>query len=313
MPHATIARVRERRTRHGGFTLIELLVVIAIIGVLIGLLLPAVQKVREAAARVQCDNNLKQIGLALHNYHDTAHAFPPGYVSDYDAAGNDTGPGWGWAAFLLPHMEQQNLYNAIQFKQAIEAPANSGVRVQPVKSYLCPSDSVPPTWTATKYDPAGNPLGPICDVASASYVGVFGVSEPGVDGEGIFFRNSGVRIADITDGTSQTMMVGERSFRWCQATWVGSVTGAAMVPPPGSPALGGEWDASGFVLGHTFEGSGGPGSPGTEVNGFSSRHTGGSNFLFADGHVQFLRSSMDHQTYKALSTRAGGEVVGGDF
>jgi prepilin-type processing-associated H-X9-DG protein len=134
-----------------------------------------------------------------------------------------------------------------------------------------------------------------------------------VDGEGIFFRNSNVTIADITDGTSQTMMVGERSFRWCQATWVGSVMDASMVPPPGSPALAGEWNGCGFVLGHTFEGSGGPGSPGTEVNGFSSQHTGGSNFLFADGHVQFIQMSMDHPVYKALSTRAGGEVVGGEY
>jgi prepilin-type processing-associated H-X9-DG protein len=86
-----------------------------------------------------------------------------------------------------------------------------------------------------------------------------------------------------------------------------------MVPPAGSPALGGEWNAAGFVLAHTFEGNGGPGAPGTEANGFASEHSHGANFLFADGHVQFLQGSMDHQVYKALSTRAGGEVVGGDF
>ena len=313
MRQATILRVPRCADRHRGFTLIELLVVIAIIGALLGLLLPAVQKVREAAARTQCLNNLKQIGLALQNYHDTQNSFPPGYVSNFDAAGDDTGPGWGWAAFILPQMEQQNLYNAIQLNQNIEVPGNSGVRVRPVKSYICPSDSVPPTWTAMKYDAAGNPVGAICDVASASYVGVFGVTEPGVDGEGIFFRNSAVKIADITDGTSQTLMVGERSFRWCQATWTGVIPGASMVPPPGSPASAGEWNSAGFVLGHTFEGTGGPGSPGTEVNGFSSRHTQGSNFLFADGHVQFLHESVDHQVYKALSTRAGGEAIGGDY
>jgi prepilin-type N-terminal cleavage/methylation domain-containing protein/prepilin-type processing-associated H-X9-DG protein len=314
MQHMTILRVQRRCTRHTGFTLIELLVVIAIVGVLIGLLLPAVQKVRAAAARTQCANNLKQIGLALQNYHDMAKSFPPGYLSNYDSAGNDTGPGWGWAAFILPQMEQQNLFNAIPFNQHIEVTANNGVRVHPIKSYMCPSDTVPPTWTAMKHDPkTGDPSGSICDMASASYVGVFGISEPGVDGEGIFFRNSKIRVADITDGTSQTLMVGERSFRWCQATWVGAVSDASMVPPPGSPGQAGVWNSSGFVLGHTFEGSGGPGSPGTEINGFSSQHTQGSNFLFADGHVQVLSLSMDHQVYKALSTRAGGEAVGEDL
>ncbi len=313
MRRATLPRCWPSKAPRGAFTLIELLVVIAIIAALLGLLLPAVQKVREAAARAQCVNNLHQVGLALHNYHDTHSSFPPGYVSNFDTAGDDTGPGWGWAAFLLPQMEQDNLFNTIRLNQNVEAPANAAARVRPVKSYVCPSDAVPPTWTALAYDAAGNLIGPIWDVASASYVGNFGISEPGVDGEGVFFRNSAIRTADITDGTSQTMMVGERSFRWCQATWTGMIVGAVMVPPPNSMASAGEWNSSGFVLGHTFEGTGGPGSPGTEVNGFSGRHTGGSNFLFADGHVQLLRVSMDHAVYKALSTRAGGEAIRGDY
>jgi prepilin-type processing-associated H-X9-DG protein len=293
--------------------LVELLVVIGIIAVLIALLVPAVQRARETAARTQCVNNLKQIGLALQNYHSIYHSFPPGYDSGFDEEGNDTGPGWGWAAFILPHLEQQGVFNAIRFEQEIEAPANGSVRVQQMQTYLCPSDSVPATWTTMKYDPIGNPIAPICEVASANYIGVFGVSEPGVDGEGVFFRGSSIKIADITDGTSQTMIVGERSFRWCQATWAGSVTDASMIPPPGSPAMAGEWNGSGFVLGHTFEGSGGPGSPGTEANGFSSEHSGGANFLFADGHVQFLQTTMNHEVYMALSTRAGGEPIGRDF
>ncbi len=312
MRQANSSRDRQHHGQ-GGFTLIELLVVVSIMGVVFGLLLAGVQKVREAAARTQCVNNLKQIGLALLNYHEAFRLFPPGYVSKHDAAGDDTGPGWGWAAFILPQMEQQNLFTTIRFDQNIADPVNSAARVQPIKTYICPSDSVPATWTATQYTLTGAPIAPICDVASASYIGNFGITEPGVNGEGIFCRGSPIAITDIKDGASLTMMAGERSFRWCQATWVGSVTNAGMVPPPGSPALGGEWNASGFVLGHTFEGSGGPGSPGTEVNGFASQHPGGSNFLFADGHVQFLQTSMNHQVYKALSTRAGGEVIPGDF
>ena len=220
------------------------------------------------------DQPCKQIGLALLNYHEAFRLFPPGYVSKHDAAGDDTGPGWGWAAFILPQMEQQNLFTTIRFDQNIADPVNSAARVQPIKTYICPSDSVPATWTATQYTLTGAPIAPICDVASASYIGNFGITEPGVNGEGIFCRGSPIAITDIKDGASLTMMAGERSFRWCQATWVGSVTNAGMVPPPGSPALGGEWNASGFVLGHTFEGSGGPGSPGTEVNGFASQHPG---------------------------------------
>src|SRR4051794_23438608 len=155
--------------RSSGFTPVELHVVIAIIAALIGLLLPAVQKVREAANRTSCSSNLKQIGLALHHYHDTAKAFPPGYASNFDGAGNDTGPGWGWASLLLPQMEQPALYGTIQFSQPIEAPANSAARVTFLKSYACPSDNLPQTWTAVRRDTSGNPTGTICDVAGAIY------------------------------------------------------------------------------------------------------------------------------------------------
>lgn len=303
---------KPRSSQRPAFTLIELLVVIAIIAVLIGLLLPAVQKVRAAAARAQCVNNLKQVGLALQNYHDTVKAFPPGYASNFDAAGNDTGPGWGWAAYILPQMEQQAVYNAIQFNQNIEAPANSSARVQYIKSFTCPSDSTGLTWTTRKYDLAGNPVATVCDVASANFIGVFGTTEPGVDGDGVFYRNSKTRIGDITDGTSSTIIVGERSFRLGQTTWVGSVTGATLFPQPPSTAPPILNNGSGMALGHTGDGNG-PGAPNSYVNQFSSQHTGGANFLFADGHVAFLPTSMNYSAYKALSTRAVGEPTGGDY
>ena len=306
--------MRREDARRAGFTLIELLVVIAIIAILIGLLLPAVQKVREAAARTQCINNLKQVGLGLQNYHDANLKFPPGYVSAYDAAGNDTGPGWGWAAHILPQMEQDNLFRQIDLKQPIEAGANAQARVVVVKSFLCPSDTTPQQAFPVGPRSAGGQLtSTTCTVAPANYVGNFGVGEPGVDGDGVFYRNSTVKIADITDGTSSTLMVGERSFRIAEATWVGSVTGANHAVTPGSPLTFAEPPAANFILSHTGETFQGPAYP-QESNHYSARHTGGGNFVFADGHVAYLSRSTTYDTYKALSTRSKGEVINtGDY
>jgi prepilin-type processing-associated H-X9-DG protein len=152
-----------------------------------------------------------------------------------------------------------------------------------------------------------------CTVAPANYVGNYGVGEPGVDGDGVFYRNSTVRIEDITDGTSSTLMVGERSFQFSEATWVGSVTGANHAPAPGSNLSYTEPVAANFVLGHTGETYQGPAYP-QETNHFSARHTGGGNFVFADGHVAYLSRSTTYATYKALSTRAMGEAIStGDY
>ena len=296
------------RRYRAGFTLIELLVVIAIIAVLVALLLPAVQQAREAARRTQCKNNLKQIGIALQNYHDSHNTLPPGYISLFDSSGNDVGPGWGWASMILPELEQAPLQNSANFALPIEAPGNAVARVTQVRVHLCPSDPVRLTWSAVTRDALGNPTSTICDVASGNYVGVFGVSEPGVDGEGLFYRNSRIAMRDILDGTSATLAVGERSQRWCEATWVGAVTNAEMFPPAGSPAVPTTENGSGMVLGHTSDGP--PNAPGIECNEFSSLHAGGAHFLFADGHVQLISTSINLTIFKALSTRAGGEAVG---
>ncbi len=296
------------------FTLIELLVVIAIIAILIGLLLPAVQKVREAAARSQCANNLKQIGLALHGYHDANKVFPPGYLSGVDGSGTDTGPGWGWAAYVLPQMEQEGVFRQLDFKQPIQASAFAAGRGAAVKSYLCPSDTPPAqAFPVGPRSGSGALVATTCTVAPANYVGCFGVGEPGVDGDGLFFRNSTVRIGDVTDGTSSTLAAGERSFRDAESTWVGAVTGANQVPTPNSPLPLQVNNASNFVLAHTGEAYTGPANP-TEINHYTARHPGGGNYLFADGHVGPLSGATTYATFKALSTRAGGEPISsGDF
>ncbi|MHB1556242.1 MAG: DUF1559 domain-containing protein [Isosphaeraceae bacterium] len=299
-----------------GFTLIELLVVIAIIAVLIALLLPAVQAAREAARRAQCVNNLKQIGLALMNYETAIRTFPPGYISLFDAQGNDTGPGWGWSALMLPNFDNAVTYNSINFSLAIENPGNLTGRLVLFSSFLCPSDTVQQSWPAVNRDTAtGAAIQTICQVASSNYVGMYGLGEPGPYGEGVFFRDSRISPRDITDGTSQTILAGERSHRLGEATWVGAVTNAILYPTDGDNI--GRYvpeTSPGMILGHAGEGHG-PGDPRSDVNQFYSLHLGrGVDFLFADGHVTFLKSTMNYRTYLALATRAGGEVVSsGDY
>jgi prepilin-type N-terminal cleavage/methylation domain-containing protein/prepilin-type processing-associated H-X9-DG protein len=295
-----------------GFTLIELLVVIAIIAVLIGLLLPAVQKVREAAARSSCQNNLKQIGIALQSYHDANRRFPPGYISGVTANGDDTGPGWGWAAFILPYMEQQALFDQINFDLPIESPQHAAARTRAVKSYLCPADTPPATIQVGPRSASGQLLSVTCTLAPASYVGSYGVTEPGVDGEGVFFRNSQIAIGDISDGTSQTLMAGERSYRYSESSWVGSVTGAKTAPPPGSPLPLEVDEPSNLVLGHVGEMVDGAARP-FEINNYSSNHPNGAMFLFADGHVRFLTATTDYKTLKGLATCTGNENISGEY
>lgn len=298
-----------------GFTLIELLVVIAIIAVLVALLLPAVQQAREAARRTQCKNNLKQFGLALHNYVDIQKILPPGYVSSFTATGDDLGCGWGWAAMLMPQLDQSPVFQLIDFSSGIESATNATIRLKTFPVFLCPSDDASDQWPAKSYNPStGVPLNIICNVASSNYVGMYGISEPGVDGEGVFFRNSNIALADITDGLSQTIVIGERSHRLGEATWTGSVTGAMLAGDP-SDGVGQivPEHGSGMVLGHAGEGHS-PGDPRSDANQFYSRHSGGGvHFLFADGHVSFLSRSFDYNAYLALSTRAGGEVIAGDY
>jgi len=209
-----------QRASRTAFTLIELLVVIAIIAILIGLLVPAVQQVREAAARTTCANNLKQLGIALHSYHDHAKRFPPGYADNNpdpnSDASHDQGPGWGWAAFLLNELDGANVSNRINFNQTVTANAICQTFL-PV--FWCPSDDQLPTFAV---------YGTPAIVAQGNYTAVNGVREtsfyPG-NNTGAFLRNSKFRIVDITDGLSNTLFVGERNSGHSKTTWTGAVPG----------------------------------------------------------------------------------------
>lgn len=310
------------RTVRCAFTLIELLVVIAIIAILIGLLLPAVQKVRESAARSQCVNNLKQMGLALHNYHDTNQTLPPGYwaTMPYVDGATDTAPGWGWGAFLLPFIEQDNAYRQLSLTE----PVQSSPAIQTMmKMYLCPSDPTPPgPFPVT--DGFGNTL---CSAAPASYAACCGsdASDTTADtGLGVFYRNSQVRLTDITDGTSQTILIGERAWSNAKGIWAGAVPNGVIQRGPNNPCqpnVPGAWyPAATLVLAHAHGNNplvDGDGSAG--MDDFSSKHTGGSNFLLADGSVHFIFSMPSDNpdgsyppldlVFQAAGTRANGEVV----
>jgi prepilin-type N-terminal cleavage/methylation domain-containing protein/prepilin-type processing-associated H-X9-DG protein len=325
------------------FTLIELLVVIAIIGVLVGLLFPAVQKVRETAARMKCSNNLRQIGLALHMYHDSRGWFPPGYIdgntNPNSTPDNDVGPGWGWASITLPFLEQGNVYNQINFNQTVGTGSNTAISQLPLAIFECPSDPYQDPFPV--YDSTFST--PVATLAHGNYVGCNGWIEcfngaggyPGTNGNdglpgpsgpsgaGVFYRNSHTRIASVTDGLSNTIFVGERSGNHSPSTWTGAypggrcpawmANGANGIPyssPPGPPYDNADFGEA-LVLAHgnaTHVPS--ADFPIFDPDTFYSVHTGrGANFLFGDGSVHFLTSSINPVTYQALCTIAGGEVT----
>ena len=276
--------------RRRAFTLIELLVVIAIVGILMALLLPAVQQAREAARRMVCRNNLKQIGLALHNYHELHRLFPSGSIQ----AGPSFRPlsGWGWGAMILPQLEQTAVYNRIDFDTPNAIGGNRTLLTHGMAHWRCRTDPAPESVTVSE--------GAVSlRLATGNYVGCAGSPT----GLGVLYPLSRVSIADIVDGTSNTIFVGERANQ-------------VNVPNVGTYTSG--W--YGYLSGPAgyLQNS----VPDIQVNGwlpinfsrdfpvaFSGFHSGGVNIVMCDGSVRFLNSSIDGDLLNALGTRDGTEVV----
>ena len=340
--------MKTRPLSRRGFTLIELLVVIAIIAVLIALLLPAVQAAREAARRAQCINNLKQIGLGMHNYESSIGSFPLG-AANY-GVGDTVSRGWTALAMLMPYMEQGNIGNSLNFQLRVSGDLN-GVNgglsnwtglITKVGSYLCPSDfpitpytqaeSLNP-YSQTSYFPSGGTYNTI-----AYYLG------PNIwqqyPGNGAFDQLKSYKISEFTDGTSNTIMVGEvsrykndpdRVFnQWSRWGFFSSSIGAGTTRPQGlafevpninsapkigDGAFGGppnslpagtsdDSDYKNWTLDPSYKTYG--------QWGFRSQHPGGANFLFTDGSARFIKESVNNDILRALGTRNFGEVISAD-
>lgn len=300
-----------------GFTLVELLVVIAIIGVLVGLLLPAVQAAREAARRTQCKNNLKQISLAIHNYEGSRGVFPPSSISGF---GNGvwnypgTGPAdpnirlHSFASLILPYAEASDIYNTIDYNVSALSPANRTAASQILPFYRCPSYSgksfsADPLYVTTVgYD----------RFAIRNYVAIGAKNVVGLSGaipaEGVMFPQSKTKFGDITDGTSNTIIIAEsreeNASVWIDGTSASAAARYMALIPPMYAGNRVSINYQPYFQGGIF-----PNSIGQNW-GPSSQHTGGAHHLPCDGSVRFLSENLDVNVYDALATRNGGEVVG---
>lgn len=348
-----------------GFTLVELLVVIAIIGILIGMLLPAVQQVREAARRVTCANNMKQLGLALHNYESSFEHFPAGFTSTKTNDGTvpsgvfidpvtwNAAPGWGWATHILPFMEANNIRDRIDIRTAIWAVQHRDIIQTQIPAFLCPSSSGDNNPfqvvddSQSPYSPAGaTPLilgrshyvashgqesawGPEAgsDLTGTRFTNIYTSATASVDiygdvsriADGPFYRNSQTTMAEVKDGTTNSIFLGEHSSKLSDKTWVGVVPGATVHPrfsspengPDGATTLvlyhmgpsGGELDITGFPIIHPVN------FPTFHVGQMYAEHPGGGNVCMGDGSVQFISETVDLLTWAELSSIAEGEVV----
>lgn len=307
-----------------GFTLIELLVVIAIIAILVALLLPAVQQAREAARRSTCKNNLKQLGIALHNYHDTHKTLPPGWVIQQPLRA-----GWGWGAMILPFMEQGPLYDALSVgtpESLAEALTNSTGKLdlmqKPIAGYRCPSDTSPKLNTRHQVDDINDVFR---NVATSNFVANSDSVTWNADQDGLFGRNTKIRFRDVTDGLSNTIMVGERNWD------LAGINGGAPLECNSAVVFGISGDGTdrfprkSLALGKFGINSRGVDSGAVFVvdecaRSYSSNHRGGAQFVLADGSVRFLSENIERDPdisdtdvdfmFQNLIRRADGNSVG---
>lgn len=320
--------------RRSAFTMIELLVVIAIIGTLLALMIPAAQRVREAANRSVCANNLKQMGLALHLYYDNYGHLPPSYIwtkpppasaslgpqspgaahgfsvldriSGYKRFFNE-GPGWGWGSILLPYLEQKPLHSQIDFQIPVESPSAASIRSTVLGIYVCPSDRNTGIVTLT-----GNVGQPIADAATNSYAACYGymgtLDYAPQSGNGVMGRNTKYASRHITDGMSNTIAIGERAAWLTLTPWAGVLTDVAVVTAPDAPVYvtlmeGSPTQVMARISNRPLL------SPNSEPYDFFSGHSGRVQFVFADGSVHAISSNVSVPVLRAMATRAGNDLV----
>ena len=314
-------------TTRRAFTLIELLVVIAIIAILIALLLPAVQQAREAARRTQCKNNLKQIGLALHNYHDVYLTMPPGWIEQNGYASSN----WGWAACILPYVDQSSLFNSLDVGNgslgaALTQAPKLSLMSTAFSAFRCPSDTAP---DINSHQTMRDSTGTDQSVSTSNYVGTNGPGQWSGDDvgagtgplKGTFGLNSRTRIRDFTDGTSNTIVVGERSWVLnnpaggtmnCRAAVVFGISSNGSLPWRRRTLSSGVTKINSLLLG----------AGGIHLcnEGYSSRHEGGAQFLLGDGAVRFISENIEadpdmtdadeNYLFENLLSKNDGNVIG---
>ncbi len=290
------SRVRQRAAdrRRCAFTILELLTVMGIVSVLVAVILPAVVAARGSARRMQCSNHLKQLGLAIHSYHDLHGSLPQGCQME---ASNRSG--YGWCVPLLPFLEQSAVYRRTDRNRVIEDPVNASARDATLAQLLCPSDITQPRFLlfaddqffASSAAAIVEPV-PLVELPTANYVGVFGTVEPddrvpAPEGDGAFLHHRTVRFAELRRGLSNTIIVGERTMKRVPSTWLGV-------------DIRGE-DAACRLVGAVMTA---PNCSDCDECEFGSRHPNGANFLWADGHVSLLSADISRDEYQRLARRA---------